>query len=241
MLAPSIHIGTSYPGHPDAPRKDWDSFSRQLSPYFSEAISREDIELPYWLLPLARGVILASPVLLGVTGYKKTRAIPHGWQKIRQDVYQLSVGKTRLRVRPTNDRRGWIISRWPPGISMHSDAESETLAHRFGATPLVTSDLNEALHLAYWFEVNHQGFNVHWVEVSPRCPIVLLAFAMQRANREGTKLSWNDLRVSNAHSRRMKRRQTNQRHAPLLPPVAVRLALQYLSPARWGTAPPTFH
>jgi hypothetical protein len=228
-------------GHPLVSRKDWLQFSSQLSPYFSQAIDRETLDLPYWFLPLSRGVVVAGPLLLHRTGYRMRRGLLPDWKRVRADVYQRSIGKTRLRVRRTNDRRAWIISRWRPGISMHSDVDSETLAHRFGATPLVTGDLNEALHLAYWFEVNGQLLNLRWVKVSPGYLIGALAFAMHRAKREGTKLSWNDLWASNAHSRRMKLRRGNQRHAPLLPPVVVRIALRSSAQSQWHTVSWTIH
>jgi hypothetical protein len=213
------------PGHPIISRKDWLQFSGQLSLYFSQAIDREQLDLPYWFLPLAGGVIVASPALLHRTGYKVGGPQPLGWTRVKAAVFQLKVGKTRLRVRRTNDGRFWIVSRWPPGVPMHSDKDSETLVHLFGSTPLVTKTLDEMLHLAYWFETNNPIASLHWSKASPGFLIGVLAFAIRRAESEGMKLSLNDLWVSSAHSRRMKSGRARYKNSQLLPPVDVKYAL----------------
>jgi hypothetical protein len=182
-----------YEGHPDVSQQHWLAFSRQLSPHFSQAISREQLDLPHWFLPLARGAIVAGPPLLRCTGCKVRGRRSPEWTRVKTNVFQRDVGKTRLRVRRTNDGRFWIISRWPPGVSRLSDKYSETLVHIFGSTPLVTERLEEALHLAYWFQKNKPIASLRWSKASPAFLIGVLALAMVRAQREGVELSWNDL------------------------------------------------
>jgi hypothetical protein len=219
------------PEHPLVSRKDWQGFSTQLPIYFSKAFAREAADIPFWLLPLCRGVLAAGPYLLRLTAYQDQR---HDWVQIKPDVYQRVVGKTRLRVRRTNDGRLWIISRWPVGVKMRSERDSETLVHFFGSTPVVTDNLCGALHLAHWFEVNAAVANIRWTRVSPgdnHDQFYGLASAIRRAAKEGLKITWNDLWASSAHSRRMKRRGCLTKPTALLPPVFVRVA------TRWARSP----
>src|SRR4051794_24099177 len=98
------------PSFPVFSRQDWLQLSQYHSIYFSATISRENVELPYWLVPTARGVVLPSLMLLRRTGYTPA-ALPLGWIRRAADDYELTVGKVRLRVRRSNDGRVWIISR----------------------------------------------------------------------------------------------------------------------------------
>ena len=209
------------PDHPVVDRVYWLSFSSQLNPSFS-AIGRERIELPYWFCPLSWGAIVASSGLLLTTGYTGS---PLGWTQLSADVYHLEVGKTRLRVRRTNDGLLWLISRWAPGVAMRSDQRSETLVHGFGSTPLVTVNLLEALHLAFWFQTNDPIAGLRWVKASPKLLVSAISFANRRAQSEDLTISWNDLWASSSHSRRMKRGGARYRNGKLLLPVIVRLAL----------------
>jgi hypothetical protein len=148
------------PGHPIVSYQQWMNFRLEMcdlqtsliAPYFSGSVGRESIELPYWFLPLSRGVILPGPHLFRPDFDPNLAAL--GWTRRSADVFERTVDKTRLRVRRTNDGHFWIISRWPPNIRMNSDKRSETIVHRFGSTPLVTENLYEALYLAYRFEMN---------------------------------------------------------------------------------------
>jgi hypothetical protein len=130
------------PGHRAVERRYWSCFCNNLNPNFSCVIGREQVDLPYWLAPLAWGVIVPSALLLQRTKYNGSL---DGWKQQSPDIYYREIGKTRLRVRRTNDGRLWLISRWSPGIPMRTDRDGETLAHDFGPTPLVTTNLPEAL------------------------------------------------------------------------------------------------
>jgi hypothetical protein len=211
--------------HPVVDRKYWASFAHHLNPYFSRAIGREQVELPYWFCPLARGVIVPSPTLFVRIGYSGP---PLGWTQLGDAVYHREIGKARLRVRRTNDGQFWLISRWPSGVSMHSDRDSETLVHQFGLTPLVTDHPLAAMHLAAWFHFqkgNETIAGLRWTKASLEPLCAAIAFADQRARSEGLTISWNDLWASSAHSRRMKSGQARYRKGKLLPPAIVRLAL----------------
>jgi hypothetical protein len=210
-----------FEGHPVVDRKHWISFCRNLNPYFSRAIGREQLDLPYWFAPLAWGVIVAGPALLLRTACKESVL---GWTRRSDDVYQRAFGKVRVRVRRTNDGY-WLISRWQPGKSLRSDRNSETLLHSFGSTPLVTETLIEGLHLAYWFQTNDPIGGLNWTKACPTLLIQAIAFANHRAMSEGLTISWDDLRCSSSHSRRMKSGRARYTKGKLRLPVIVRCAL----------------
>ena len=218
-------------GHPIISREDWIKFqlwigdlqTQQLMIYFSGSVGRDCMELPYWFLPLSRGAILPGRHLFR-HDYHPGLALP-GWIKRWADCYEQRVGETRLRVRRTNDGQFWLISRWPPGISMHSDRRSETIVHGFGSTPLVTKNLHEALYLAHWFQTNDPVGGLLWTRVSPHYLVGAIRLADERAQSEGVTISWNELRASVAHSRRMKTGRAKYQNGKLLLPVIVRCAL----------------
>lgn len=212
------------PDNPNVSRQDWQRFSLQLPPYFETTIDRETTEMPYWLSPLARGMLITGPMLLRQTGYTPNTRCPPHWTPLGSDVYHRDVGKTRLRVRLTNDRRFWILSRWRPGIRMSSDTYSETIVHLFGSTPLATRKPDEAMHLADFFQENDPIAQLRWAATYT---LGDLARATQRAEREGLDIKWDALWASGSHSRRMILRHRSHSNEPLLPPVAVRTALQW--------------
>jgi hypothetical protein len=52
-------------GHPDVPPSDWNAFRNEFSPYlFDEILDRSSVALPYWFMPLARGIAIPSTTLL---------------------------------------------------------------------------------------------------------------------------------------------------------------------------------
>jgi hypothetical protein len=224
------------PGHLIVSHQEWMNFrlaicdlqTCQLIRHLGGSFGRESIELPYWFLPLSRGAILPGPHLFR-PDYDPNLA-PHGWTIRSAEVFERSVGKTRLRVRRTNDGRFWIISRWPPNVRMNSDRRSETIVHQFGSTPLVTENLHEALYLAYWFQTNDPVGGLRWAKVSPAYLVGAIEFADQRARSEGLTISWNDLWASSAHSRRMKSGRARYTKGKLRLPVIVRCALGTASP-----------
>jgi hypothetical protein len=221
-------------GHPIISRKDWMNFQLwmgdlpnwQLLTDFSGSVDRESIDLPYWFLPLSRGALIAGPGLLGPHYISKLALASRGWTRRSADVYERTIGKTRLRVRRTNDGRFWLISRWLPGVPMHSDRRSETIVHLFGSTPIVTANLHEALYLAHRFQTNDPVGGLLWTRVSPHYLVGAIKFANERAQSEGLTISWHDLWASTAHSRRMKTGRARRcANGKLLLPVMVRVAL----------------
>jgi hypothetical protein len=207
-------------GHPLISENDWRQFSNQLSPYFKNVLDREKIELPHWFVPLARGVLIASPFLFRSLAPKRRR--PTGWTSLSPDTYQRVVGETRLRVRRTRDGRFWTILRWPPRANLRSNKRAETLVHTFGSTPVLSATRRQAQQLAELFEVRDAFSGLRWVAVSPQWLVGALAFAIRRAEFEGLKISWDYDWSSDA--RRVRSRSTYTGRQPV--PIDVRFAFQ---------------
>jgi len=208
-------------GHPLISENDWRQFSNQLSPYFKNVLDREKIELPHWFVPLARGVLIASPFLFRSLAPKRRR--PTGWTSLSPDTYQRVVGETRLRVRRTRDGRFWTILRWPPRANLRSNKQAETLVHRFGSTPVLAATRYQAQRLAELFEECGPLANLRWVRVSPPWLVGALEFAIRRARSEGREPRWDYYWSSDARRVRPQSRYTG--HPPAVP-VDVRFALQ---------------
>jgi hypothetical protein len=212
------------PGHPHVPKNDWRQFSSQLSPYFKQAINREEIELPHWFVPLARGIVVASPYLLRSFAHRRRR--PSGWAFLSPDTYQRAVGDTRLRVRRTRDGRFWTILRWPPGANLRSNKRAQTVVHGLGSTPVLAASRYQAQQLAELFEACRASAGLRWATVSPTWLVGALAFAIRRARSEGHEIRWDYYWSSDA--RRLRPRSTCTGRPPA-PPVDVRFALQAAS------------
>jgi hypothetical protein len=208
------------PDHPLVPENDWLQFSSQLPLYLKAALNRETIELPHWFLPLSRGALIASPFLLRSLARKRRR--PSGWTSLTADTYQRAAGKTRLRVRRTRDGRFWTILRWRPGANQRSNKTAETIVHTFGSTPVLAATRYRAQQLAELFDACGPAAGLRWARVSPRWLVGALAFAIQRAEFEGLKISWDYDWSSDA--RRVRSRSTYTDRQPV--PIDVRFALQ---------------
>jgi hypothetical protein len=49
-------------GHPDVSLSDWETFRKEFSPYqFAAVLDRTEILIDRWFVPLARGVVIATP------------------------------------------------------------------------------------------------------------------------------------------------------------------------------------
>jgi hypothetical protein len=209
-------------GHPIISREDWlglQSFQcSRLSLSFSGCVNREDVDLPYWFLPLSRGALIAGPGLL--RPHYNAKLASRGWTRRSADCYERRIGKTRLRVRRTNDGRFWLISRWLPGVRMY-DSRSETIVHLFGSTPLVTANLHEALYLAHWFQTN-KPLGLRWTKASPYYLVDAIRLANERAQSGGLTISWNHLWASATQ----KSGRARYRNGKLMLPVLARYALR---------------
>jgi hypothetical protein len=200
---------------------DWLQFSRQLPLYFRQAIHREAIQLPHWFLPLSRGILIAGPLLFRNLARKRRR--PSGWASLSPETYQRDIGRTRLRVCRTYDGRFWMILRWAPWANLRSNKQAETLVHRFGSTPVLTSTRYQAQRLAELFEECGPAVSLKWDRVSPRWLVGALQFTIRRARSEGREPRWDYDWSSDARRVRPQSRYSG-RPPPL--PVDVRFALQ---------------
>jgi len=170
-------------GHPDVPLLDWETFCKNISPFLiGEVVDRNEVKLPDWVLPLARGVAYASDHLLRTAGYRVGSSRPRGWKKTHWGVYRRDTDLTTLKVRGYSNQKLWMISRWnlnQPG----GHYWSETLVYLFGSTPIVTPNYQSAIYLAEYCLANRL-IGLHWVSTHPVDYESAIEFAKKRRVNE---------------------------------------------------------
>jgi hypothetical protein len=103
--------------HPDVSLSDWEAFRKEFSPYLiEEVLDRSQLKLPDRFVPLARGVAIPSPYLLGRAGYRPGSRRPPGWCKPHCDVLWKDIGPDSLDS-PRILRSSLVAGRaeWLPG------------------------------------------------------------------------------------------------------------------------------
>ena len=154
--------------HPNVPLSDWRAFVKDSSPYLDQVIERHECCLPDWFVPLARGVAVASDVLLrkasrsrGTYSWEPGRRVslgpaapldrPDDYNRIgeapiQHNVFECWVGDYEcLLVRKLRNQL-WTIETYNAASSF-TDADT-VLVHRFGSTPIVSRTLAQAELLA---------------------------------------------------------------------------------------------
>jgi hypothetical protein len=86
------------PDHPNVTLPDWEEFKETARSQYmiTKVVDRKTCGFfPDEFMPLARGVVIASPALLDDAGYRLGRACPRDWVTNNGDVYWLELGRTR--------------------------------------------------------------------------------------------------------------------------------------------------
>jgi hypothetical protein len=114
----------------------YQAFRRSLHPYVSEAILRDQTELPPDFVAWAPGVVVASDHLLRAAGWRPGARRPPGWRKGKglEDTF-FNDGEFRLMVRGCGEF--WTVER---------DSEI-VLVFRFGFQPVFTRTVEGAMYL----------------------------------------------------------------------------------------------
>jgi hypothetical protein len=104
--------------HPNVSLSEWERFLKELPLHLiAKIIDRSEAKLPDWLVPLARGIGIASEILLRKAGHRHGMHRPRGWRKsIRGcDVFVRDIdpcGLKCLNVRQCFNQGLWTIERW---------------------------------------------------------------------------------------------------------------------------------
>lgn len=171
-------------GHPNVSLKDWKAFKKEFSPYLiKEVIDRSAIQLPHWLLPLARGIAIPSSHLLRVAGYSAGSYGAGGWCKPHCDVLWKDIGPDSLLVRGYRGQPLWWIERNGSRGRRHNHPNM-TLVHLFGSTPIVTRNYQAATHLAEFCFFNDPPLGLRWVTECPDDLSGAIEFARNRRTSE---------------------------------------------------------
>jgi hypothetical protein len=166
--------------HPDITLSDWTAFQREFSRYLiEEVIDRSKIKLPDRFVPLARGVAIPSPHLLGRSGYRPGSRRPPGWCKPHCDVLWKDIGPDSLIVRGYQGQPLWQVERNGSPRRPHGHPNM-TLVHLFGSTPILTRNYQSASYLAEFCYQNGPPAGLRWVNECPDDISGAIEFALQR-------------------------------------------------------------
>jgi hypothetical protein len=171
-------------GHPDVPLSDWTTFKRDYSPFrIEEVIDRSQIKLPDRIVPLARGIAVASPHLLKRAGYRPSSRRPRGWYKRHCDVFCKAIGSDCLIVRGYHGHHLWHIERNGSPGRPHGHPNM-TLVHLFGSAPILTRNYQSAMYLAEFCYFNGPPPGLRWVNEFPDDIDGAIEFAQARSINE---------------------------------------------------------
>jgi hypothetical protein len=158
--------------HPEVTLLEWrelrEEFSRDV---IAELLDRSLVGLPECMVPLARGVAIASPALLLKAGHRPGMSRPRGWRKTHCDVFVHDIGyddsgRSRcLMVRQCDDKGLWTIERWSASRTYQS--MDEILVHQFGSTPIMTRSYQSAMRLATHCHAIGLPPGLRWIEACP--------------------------------------------------------------------------
>jgi hypothetical protein len=170
-------------GHPDVSLSDWNEFRSELSPYLEEVIDRSQIKLPDRFLPLARGIAIPSPCLLGKAGYRPGSYRAPGWCKPHCDVLWKDIGPDSLIVRGYHGHPLWQVERNGLEGRPHGHPNM-ALVHIFSSTPILTRNYQSATYLAEFCFHNGPPPGLRWVAECPDDISGAIEFAQNRLINE---------------------------------------------------------
>jgi hypothetical protein len=176
-------------GHPYVTRSDWRQFGKEYSrSLIAELIDRSEVEMPDWLVPLARGVAIAGDALLFKAGHRLGMDLPPGWRQIYGDVFMRYIGPEGfedtqvLKVRQCCDQGLWTIERWRE-VRPYNNSD-DILVHQFGSTPIFTRSYQSAMRLAELCHKNGPRPGLRWIAACPSDCEVAIQFARARGIAE---------------------------------------------------------
>ena len=170
-------------GHPDVPLSDWETFRREVSPYqIDEVLDRSQTKLPDRIVPLARGIAIASRHLLSRAGYRPGSRRPRGWYKCHDGAYR----KDDLTVRGYNESSLWHIER-NGSLSRPHGYSNMALVHQFGSTPILARTCQAAMHLAEFCSQKAPPVGLRWINQCPDDLFGAIGFAQNRRMNEALR------------------------------------------------------
>jgi hypothetical protein len=104
--------------HPNVSLSEWQTFLKEPPPHLiGEVIDRSKLGLPWWFVPFARGIAIASNALLREAGHRLGMHRPRGWLNYNVDMFRWMIdwdpfNRRWLLVRQCNNQGLWTIERW---------------------------------------------------------------------------------------------------------------------------------
>jgi hypothetical protein len=146
-------------GHPDVPLRDWNAFRVGFSRfYLDEVINRDEVPLPEWFMPLARGVAIPSDALLRKLG---DRDFGCYWVETNSEVFRMQHMTYYLQVRRCSDDNLWTVERIN---NAYRPTVDEVLVFCFGATPIFARTHASAMQLAMSYNFSKPPSGLRWMK-----------------------------------------------------------------------------
>ena len=157
--------------HIDTTPSAWEQFKKQPSFVIEEVVDRCETALPEFFMPMARGVVIASDMLLRLAGYHPACHQLAGWHAVQpNETYRKSLpGSTDLSVHRWGNL--WVVGRERMGLVC------ECLVLSLG-TPICTRAPEAAMALAEYCNISPIG---RWVAWATRMLDNALGDAIERA------------------------------------------------------------
>jgi hypothetical protein len=157
--------------HREIPLSNWQTFLKEPPPHLiAEVIDRSKLGLPWWFVPFARGVAIASHALLREAGHRLGMHRQPGWLNYNVDLFRWMIdwdpfnGRWLL-VRQCNNRGLWTVERWRKKRP-HGNAD-EVLVHQFASTPIFTRSYQAATRLALYCHETGPPAGLRWISACP--------------------------------------------------------------------------
>jgi hypothetical protein len=132
----------------------------------AEIIDRSEAKLPGWLVPFARGVGIASEILLRKARHRHGMRRPRGWIEFDRDVFLWLVDSRWLLVRECFVEGLWMVERW--SAKRCYQGSDQILVHEFGSTPIFTRSDQAAMRLAMYCHENGPPVGLRWISACPK-------------------------------------------------------------------------
>jgi hypothetical protein len=154
------------PQHPNITQTDWKAFRRDFSPYrFGEVIDRSELDLPDGFMPLARGAVVPSDIVLRQVGCRPSSHRPPYWTHPTPDLFEFSQGQWGLAVERVGNF--WIAKRWERAVrGFPAPGPDEVPVFPFGSTPVCSRAYQPIMRVAQHCRWNEpQPFGYKWVPI----------------------------------------------------------------------------
>jgi hypothetical protein len=169
----------SDPAHPDVSLRNWEMFKSHRSPYsISEVIDRAFLGLEPPVLPLTRGGVVLTDYQFQVLGFQPGKWRGRGWVRVNAGLYERAGSPIEVMVQRLANGL-WLILRCDRRTSPLG-LQKEAFVHIFGASPVLTRHVKQAIYLAERYGTCDAPRGFRWTPVHPDKCLAAMRYADHR-------------------------------------------------------------